>query len=108
MPLFEFYCGECGVFEMVLGLSEIDEMIICPSCHSEVQRLFTPPSYYRPFSGIRHKVSKRAKKGREPLVVRKGEGNPMETILPGSHSQHNHNHGGRTGSPGYAPWMIKH
>ena len=74
MPLFEFYCGECGVFEMVLGLSEIDGRLFCPSCQSEVQRIFTPPSYYRPFSGIRHNVLKRAK----------------------------------TGSPGYAPWMIKH
>ena len=108
MPVAEYYCEKCGVFEMMLKLHELEEnRILCPTCRSEVQRIFSPPAFSRPFSGARNKLLRRAEKGREPRVVRKGEGDPLEAALPGRHSQHSHDRSGG-GSPGYPPWMIKH
>jgi len=108
MPIFEYYCDRCGVFETIITLNETGDRIFCPNCRSESQRLFSPPSFYRPFSGIRHKVLHRVEKGREPQVVRKGEKHPLEAALPGSKPHKHIHHGGGLGSPGYAPWMIKH
>jgi putative FmdB family regulatory protein len=109
MPIFEYSCENCGVFEMIVDSHDSDHKICCPNCLSESRRLFSPPSFYRPFSGMRHKVLNRAEKGRDPKVVRRGEGDPLESALPNSTPhRHVHHHGCGNGSPGYAPWMLKH
>ena len=107
MPIFEYYCENCGDFELMLNLDELENKICCPNCQSEVQRVFSPPTFSRPFSGTRHQLFRKAEKGREPRVVRTGEGDPLEANLPISHG-HDHHHSHKHSDPGYPPWMIKH
>ncbi len=104
MPLYDFFCETCGQFEQIVNSNTDKETIHCPMCNNpKAKRLFSPPTYSRVFSGVRHKLMRREEKGREPRVVRKGVGEPLEGTLP---MPHDHSHGGK--ELGYPPWMIKH
>lgn len=107
MLLFDFYCEKCGAFEQLLDSQNAKERIMCPTCRSEAQRLFSNPAFYRPFSGNRHYLQHKAEKGREPVVVKKGTGDPLESRLPTSKPGHKHQGGGCCNSD-YPPWMLKH
>ena len=107
MPLFDFSCENCGVFELILDSQNAKESILCPTCQSRAQRLFSTPAFCRPFSGDRHQLWRKAEKGREPLVVKKGIGDPLEAKLPISHPKHEHQGCGSYDSS-YPPWMLKH
>jgi len=107
MLLYDFLCENCGPFEQMCELNDENGAADCPACGAEAQRIFSPPSYFRTFSGTRQMLSRLAKRGREPRVVREGEGNPLESALPKKQC-HDIQHCGGHGNPGYAPWMIKH
>lgn len=105
MPMYDYRCKNCGTFESMTPLERSDDEAPCPRCGSAAPRLLSAPRFFRPFSGIRHEVLRRSEKGRDPKVVREGEGSP----LTGS-SIHNASCGcghGHTDS-GYPPWMLKH
>lgn len=108
MPLYEFFCEACGQFEQIVNSNVDKETVHCPMCgNPKAKRIFSPPTYSGVFSGSRHVARRRAEKGREPRVVRKEVGVPLEgtSPMPCAHG-HDHSHG--TGDPGYPPWMIKH
>ena len=43
MPLYEYQCPKCGVFELIRKFS--DELLTaCPTCGSEVQKLASAPA----------------------------------------------------------------
>lgn len=107
MPLYEFYCKSCGLFEQMVSLNEAEGGVCCPKCEVKAKHIFSPPSFTRVFSGTRHTMLRRAEKGREPRVVRRGEGDPLEATLPKVHKQ-KHGHLHSHGDPSYPPWMIKH
>lgn len=106
MPIFDFYCPKCGIFELMTGFKREGETTTCPTCGAPSPRIFSPPTFSRVFCGTRHLLLRRQEKGVEPRVVRKGEGDPLEAKAL-SH-QHNHKHAHADTAPGYPPWMIKH
>ena len=108
MPLYEFYCDTCGKFEQMINLNSYQETAHCPMCNSsKTRRIFSPPSHSGVFSGVRHKARRIAERGREPRLVSKEVGKPLEGTLPMPHTHH-HDHKCGASSPGYPPWMIKH
>ena len=107
MLLYDFLCENCGPFEQMCELNDENDAAGCPTCGAEAPRIFSPPTFYRTFSGTRQMLSRLAKRGREPRVVREGEGDPLEAALPKKQCHDIHHCGGH-GNPGYAPWMIKH
>jgi putative FmdB family regulatory protein len=107
MLLFDFYCEKCGLFELILDSKSTKECVFCPTCNSQVKRLFSAPAFYRTFSGNRHHLLRKAEKGVEPVVVKKGTGDPLEARLSSSHSRHIHK-GCASCDSGYPPWMLKH
>ena len=107
MLLFDFYCEKCGIFELILDSQNTNESVLCPTCQLPAQRLFSTPAFYRTFSGNRHHLMRKAEKGREPFVVKKGTGDPLEARLPSSHPRHEHK-GCASSDSGYPPWMLKH
>lgn len=110
MPIFEFLCEKCGQFELMLTLDEVQGAVACPNCSAIVKRIYSPPSFFRVFSGIRHQLSRRNEKGCEPRVVRGGEDDTLEKRALPKACEHDHPHGHTHGhaDPNYPPWMIKH
>jgi putative FmdB family regulatory protein len=44
MPLYEYRCQDCGVFEEWRSLSEVSLPSYCPTCQRPGKRIFSPPA----------------------------------------------------------------
>jgi putative FmdB family regulatory protein len=40
MPMYEYQCGKCGVFEIYQSIKD-DALVKCPTCKSKVERLIS-------------------------------------------------------------------
>jgi putative FmdB family regulatory protein len=89
MPLYEFRCPECGIFDEWRSIADRSNPARCPSCQQAANRILSVP-------GIQLNGSIRLKKSEnpEPQLVKKSEVDPDKRTRPRSH-------GGR-------PWMINH
>ena len=89
MPLYEFRCEKCGLFEEWRTMAEVSNPVICPACQSTAKRIFSPPNVMLSSSlRLRQENS-------EPQKVKRTQ--EQETITPKYQSHTN----GR-------PWMINH
>ena len=43
MPLYEFRCEECGVFDVWRSMAESSDPAHCPECSEQGKRIFSPP-----------------------------------------------------------------
>jgi putative FmdB family regulatory protein len=89
MPLYEFRCPACGIFDEWRSMVDRSHPAICPNCQKSANRIMSIP-------GIQLNGAIRLKKGEnpEPKLVKKPEFDPDKRPRPQSH-------GGR-------PWMIDH
>jgi len=44
VPLYEFRCNSCGVFEQWRTMSESSNPAYCPACEAPGQRIFSAPA----------------------------------------------------------------
>ncbi|MFQ3617652.1 MAG: zinc ribbon domain-containing protein [Cyanobacteriota bacterium] len=86
MPLYEFRCPECGIFDQWRSLDERNLLSECPTCQQPAQRIFSPPAILS--GSLRLK-----QEAREPKLVQRTEERSPSRVK-------NHT-GGR-------PWMIGH
>jgi putative FmdB family regulatory protein len=88
MPLYEFRCDDCGMFDDWRTIAECNTPALCPACKGESRRIFSAPALQ--LSGtLRFKTE-----SPEPQLVKR-EVDPAARSKARSHS------GGR-------PWMIGH
>lgn len=89
MPLYEFRCKDCGIFDEWRTMSESSNPAHCPNCQESAQRIFSA-------IGIRLNGAMRLRKTEnpEPQLVKKRDFELEKHARAKSH-------GGR-------PWMISH
>jgi putative FmdB family regulatory protein len=89
MPLYEFRCPDCGIFDEWRTMSESNNPALCPHCQAAAKRIFSNV-------GIQLNGAIRLKKSAnpEPQLVQKADVDPDKRARAKSH-------GGR-------PWMINH
>jgi putative FmdB family regulatory protein len=89
MPLYEFRCNNCGIFDEWRHLNDSSNPADCPSCNQTAKRIFSA-------IGVKLNGSLRLNKtaNPEPRLVTKTDPNTENRTRPRSH-------GGR-------PWMINH
>lgn len=88
MPLYEFKCDQCGVFDQWRSMAESGQPAHCPSCEEPAKRLFSAPMLLT--GSLR--LSKKANP--EPRLVQRPDAEPIHPKVQ-SH-------------PGGRPWMISH
>lgn len=88
MPIYEFRCNTCGTFETWRSMAQASEPMLCPSCDTLAQRIYSVAGLILTPSAL----SRRIEQSAEPKVQQRQ-----------SHS-HSHNHNHRHGRP----WMIGH
>lgn len=90
MPLYDFRCDTCGIFEQSRSIMQASDPMFCPTCQNIAKRLISAVGVLKTPT----KLSKRIEQSAEPRVVqRKAQHN---------HSTHKHSHHhGR-------PWTVGH
>jgi putative FmdB family regulatory protein len=86
MPLYEFRCHDCGVFDIWRSIIEATSPAACPDCDKPGKRIFSAPALLS--GSLRLK-----QESREPQLVKRDR----EPRAP----QVQHHSGSR-------PWMIGH
>lgn len=99
MPLYEFFCAECGPFEQRRAMSQASEPADCPSCAEPAPRLISAPNLRRT-TPLQRMMLGRNEAGAEPRVSRSPTG--AEPGAPAEPHTHNHKH-----HP-HRPWMLGH
>jgi len=86
MPLYEFRCDQCGLFDEWRAMSECNDPAYCPSCQSPGRRVFSAPMLLS--GSLRLK-----RENPEPQLVKREQEPKPSTVKD--------HKGGR-------PWMISH
>jgi len=94
MPVYEFLCQRCGLFEQRRSMDQATAPTSCPSCQDAAQRIFSAPGLRRT-SDVQRKVMSRVEQGAEPSLERRPPPQ-VPTAAPATHAGH-----GR-------PWMLGH
>lgn len=90
MPLYTFNCEECGCFEKIISIKNVNSTILCPQCDMESTRVYTPLGLiFTPYA-----VRKRVEQSSQPKRVKKED-------MPSPH-KHHHAHQPKR------PWQIGH
>ena len=75
LPLYEYLCPKCGRFELIRKFSDA-ALTTCPTCGSEVQKLFSAPAIQ--FKGTGWYITDYARKSDGKGDSAKGEGGASE------------------------------
>jgi putative FmdB family regulatory protein len=89
MPLYEFRCTNCGIFDEWRNSIDRHPPATCPTCQESARRIISIPNIQLNGSLRLNKIE-----NPEPQLVQKQEIDPTQRAKPRSH-------GGR-------PWMINH
>jgi putative FmdB family regulatory protein len=81
MPIYEFFCETCGVFQRQRSLKEAGEPMICPTCQTLAKRIYSPPGFILTPGPLRHRMEQSA----EPKVV---QHSPSEVATPSAKPQY--------------------
>lgn len=92
MPLYDFRCETCGVFEQKRSITEASNLIPCPTCQADAKRIISAVGIVKTPSAL----SRRIEKSTEPRVVQRTSQH--------DHSHHKHKHNHHHGRP----WAIGH
>lgn len=86
MPLYEFQCNDCGMFDLWRSMAESSDPAHCPGCHEPGRRIFSPPNVLS--GSLRLK-----RENTDPQLIKRDR----EPVAP---KVQNHS--------GSRPWMIGH
>jgi putative FmdB family regulatory protein len=92
MPLYEFQCKSCGLFEQWRGFDESSDPMLCPNCQTTAKRIYSSPNLH--LSARSNSNSKRLEEKTEPRLITR---EPKQTN-PKSRQAHGHER----------PWMLSH
>ncbi|WP_188624653.1 FmdB family zinc ribbon protein [Caldalkalibacillus thermarum] len=93
MIRYEFHCNTCGIFELWLHSRDANQTILCPSCQTAAQRVFSAPGLILSSPVLR----KRLEQSAVPKIVKHED----------LHRRPNHVHHQSTAAP-VRPWQIAH
>lgn len=91
MPLYEYKCDRCGIFEQWRRIAEVGTPMLCPTCEAVARRIFSAPSVNLNSGSWQQRTGE----AKEPRVVKPSH--DKEPATPRYSQQQN----GR-------PWMISH
>ncbi|MGP1383027.1 MAG: FmdB family zinc ribbon protein [Thainema sp.] len=88
MPLYEFRCTTCGIFDQWRSMAESSLPAFCPTCDVQGKRIYSPPAI-----NLSSALPSRSRRS-EPEVVTQSNREPEKPKFQGQ----------RCGRP----WMLNH
>lgn len=107
MPIYQFYCENCGPFEQRRSFQEAGQPLECLKCGDPATRVFTPPSLYKTSAATRIAHARNEKSAHEPRVERRAVNEDTSSAHPHPHPHPHHHHPTQQHGP-KRPWMIGH
>ena len=92
VPTYDFFCEDCGPFELRRPVTEAGEAAACPACGAEARRVYAMPNTKRMPTGLSGAMNRAEKSAHEPEVARRRVGDDG--------GKHRHSHG--------RPWQVGH
>lgn len=109
MPLYEYCCHECGVFEDVAPLAAFDKPKPCPTCEREAPRtILTAPRLSAMSSERRHAHETNERSADSPKPASHGPGCSCCSGSKKAASKTLYRPDGSKSFPSKRPWMISH
>lgn len=119
MPVYQYDCADCGVFEARRPMSQWQRLASCPSCGSSRPRLISAPHIRGDRSASHFKVEERNERSAfEPKLVHhvgrknqdlEDQGYTKHRNRQGTGARHKHDHGHHHGhASAHRPWMVGH
>ncbi len=100
MPLYDYRCHECGVFEAWAKMANSADAADCPTCGQAAERLVTAPMVPTLTPTLRDAYSRNERSAHEPRMV---SGSAFHSQAQDhTHGHHKHRHHKKR------PWMIGH
>ncbi|WP_160309610.1 FmdB family zinc ribbon protein [Rubrobacter aplysinae] len=83
MALYDYYCEDCGAFELRRPIGSAGPHESCPSCGSLAERVYSPPAVTSPRSDVNRAREAADRSAHEPRVLNgappRGVGRPRST-----------------------------
>jgi len=74
MPLYDYSCPACGVFEKWQPAARAGDPVACPGCGAEARRRYTPPNVVRTPVPVARAIERSERSAYEPRVVTRQPG----------------------------------
>ncbi|MHA6794211.1 FmdB family zinc ribbon protein [Pseudonocardia bannensis] len=69
MPTYAYHCPNCGGFDLVRPMSEVDAVAVCPGCGMRGRRVFGAPALRRMDARLRRALDAGERSADSPQVV---------------------------------------
>ncbi|MEM1075423.1 MAG: zinc ribbon domain-containing protein [Pseudomonadota bacterium] len=105
MPVYDYVCRECGVFQKSAPISQFDAPCACPSCGAVSPRALTVPQLSKVSSFARraHDINQRSSDS--PM---RAKANGLQPTGPRIKSKARYHADGSRSLGGHRPWMLSH
>jgi putative FmdB family regulatory protein len=90
MPLYEYQCETCGMFEQWRTLAQVSSPMLCPTCQAVAKRVFSAPNVNLNSGRVRLQ----SHEAKEPRVIQRSQDQDSAAKY--------------TQQPNGRPWMISH
>jgi putative FmdB family regulatory protein len=80
MPIYEYKCPGCGVFEEFHTMDKIPVTGRCPKCEGEAGRIISIPALSRTPKHVSSALEQAEKSRSEPAVIRRDHAEPRQTM----------------------------
>lgn len=92
MPIYEFLCEDCGVFEERRSFEEAGNPADCPGCDTAARRVYSMPNLKTMPTALSTAMNRTEKSAHEPQVTRRPEGGtlPGMRYMPSHGGHHGH------------------
>lgn len=97
MPLYQYFCDECGFFEAWQSMGEASMPCPCPICRTPSRRALAAPSLNLMNGSLRNALGRAEKSSGEPAIVPRSH---LANLGPRLGGHHSHDLSQR--------WMIGH
>ncbi|SRR5712691_42491 len=97
MPIYEFVCATCGLFECWRSVDECSQPMLCPTCKTIARRAYSVPGLVRTPPALAKALQRAEKSAYEPEAVRRPRPAGEEAAVP----THRYQQHGR-------PWQLGH
>ncbi|MEL6509980.1 MAG: zinc ribbon domain-containing protein [Pseudomonadota bacterium] len=105
MPLYDYKCGDCGIFQSAASVSCFADPCTCPTCGASAPRALTVPQISTASSAVRRAHAINERSAHSPKRSKEYGLKPSGQKIRSKALQHSD---GSKSLRSHRPWMLSH